>query len=167
MNRLLEALLLPSAALLFSGYVPSGLAAPLGDSGALQGQHEAKAVFMVDVDNPGKLSHVLKAIEKTETGLVKQHVEPHLVVVVIGPAVAFLTKDRRGIPYTEQSAVAHAQGELEKLAGMGVQLEACGVALKGMDVKPEDVIAAVHPVGNGYISAIGYQAQGYGLVPVY
>lgn len=166
MNRLPNALLV-SAALLFGGHLPRALAAPLGDSGALQGQHEAKAVFMVDVDNPGKLAHVLKVIEKTQTGLAKQHVEPHVVVVVIGPAVAFLTRDRRGIPYTEESAVTHVQDELEKLGGMGVRLEACGIALKGMDVKPEDVIAAVHPVGNGYISAIGYQAQGYGLVPVY
>jgi hypothetical protein len=25
----------------------------------------------------------------------------------------------------------------------------------------------VSPVGNGYISAVGYQAQGYQLVPIY
>ena len=53
------------------------------------------------------------------------------------------------------------------LDAMGVRLEACGVALKGMDLEPSDVISEVHPVGNGYISAIGYQAQGYALVPVY
>lgn len=165
MNRLVKVLVI-STALLFAN-APGALGAPLGDARALRGQREAKAVFMIDVDKPGKLAHVLKVIEKTDTGLVRQHVTPHLVVTVVGPAVAFLTKDRRGIPYTEQSAVARVQGELDKLDGMGVRLEACGVALKGMDIAPGDVIAAVHPVGNGYISAIGYQAQRYGLVPVY
>ncbi|HUX24037.1 MAG TPA: DsrE family protein [Burkholderiales bacterium] len=160
--------LLVAAALLFANaYAPGAAAAPLGDADALRGQHEAKAVFMINVDDPRKLGHVLKVIEETDSGLAKQKVKPHLVVVVIGPAVAFLTKDRRGIPYMEQAAVAHAQAALGKLDAMGVRLEACGVALKGMDLKPEDVIPVVHPVGNGYISAIGYQAQGYGLVPVY
>ena len=166
MDRLLKALLL-SAALAFNGCVPSAFAETPSDAAALQGAHEAKAVFMISLNDPARLAHVLKVVEETETGLAKQHVKPHLVVVVIGPAVAFLTKERRGIPYMEQGAVAHVQGELEKLNGMGVRIEACGIALKGMDLKPEDVIAAVHPVGNGYISAIGYEAQGYGLVPVY
>ena len=157
-----------SAALLFANADASGATGePLGDANALHGQHEAKAVFMIDVNDPRKLDHVLNGIEETDTGLVGQHVSPQLVVVIIGPAVAFVTKDRRGIPYMEQSAVAHAQATLGKLAHMGVRLEACGVALKGMDLKPEDVISEVHPVGNGYISAIGYQAQGYALVPVY
>ena len=167
MNTLVKALLLSAALLVANAYAPAAAAAPLSDAAALHGQHEAKAVFMIDVNDPRKLGHVLKVIEETDTGLVRQHVTPHLVVTVIGPAVAFVTKDRRGIPYMEQSAVAHVQGELAKLHGMGVRLEACGVALQGMDLKPEDVISIVHPVGNGYISAIGYQAQGYALVPVY
>lgn len=158
--------LLVSAALLFAK-APLAGAAPLNDANALRGQHEAKAVFMVSINNPAKLGHVLKVIEETDTGLVQQHVKPHLVVVVIGPAVAFVTKDRRGIPYMAQAAVAHVQAALGKLDHMGVRIEACGVALKGMDLKPDDVIPAVHAVGNGYISAIGYEAQGYGLVPVY
>jgi intracellular sulfur oxidation DsrE/DsrF family protein len=167
MNYVFKVLLVAAALLVANAYAPGAAAAPLGDTDALRGQHEAKAVFMINVNDPGKLAHVLKVIEETDTGLAKQSVKPHLVVVVIGPAVAFLTKDRRGIPYMEQAAVAHAQAALGRLDGMGVRIEACGVALKGMDLKPGDVIAPVHPVGNGYISAIGYQAQGYGLVPVY
>jgi intracellular sulfur oxidation DsrE/DsrF family protein len=167
MKHIVKGLLVAAALLFASAYAPAAAAAPLNDADALRGQHEAKAVFMIDVNDPRKLAHVLTVIEETDSGLARQNVKPHLVVVVIGPAVAFLTKDRRGIPYMEQAAVAHAQAALGKLDAMGVRLEACGVALKGMELKPEDVIPVVHPVGNGYISAIGYQAQGFALVPVY
>jgi len=167
MNNLVRILLISAALLLANTYAPPAGAAPLGDAAALRGQHDAKGIFMIDLNNPGKLAHALKVIEKTDTGLAKQNVKRHLVVVIIGPAVAFVTKDRRGIPYMEQPAVAQVQAALGKLGAMGVRLEACGVALKGMDLAPDDVISTVHPVGNGYISAIGYQAQGYQLVPIY
>ncbi len=163
MNRMIKVALI-AAAVLF----PAGArAAPLNDADARHGRHEAKAVFMIDLNNPGKLTHVLKVVEETDTGLAQQGAMPHLIVVLIGPTVAFLAKDRRGISYMEQSVVAHIQSEVKTLIQLGIRFEACGVALKGMDVQPSDVIAAVHPVGNGDISAIGYQAQGCQLVPIY
>jgi intracellular sulfur oxidation DsrE/DsrF family protein len=142
-------------------------AAELKDTEALKGLKEAKAVFLVDVNNPGRVSHILKTVATTDKGMREQGVKPHIVVVVIGPAVAFLTKDRRGIGYMDERAVAGIQDEVHKLASMHIRTEACGVAMKGMDVQPKDLIADVHAVGNGFIEAIGYQAQGYQLVPVY
>jgi len=139
----------------------------LKDTQALKGLTEGKGVFMIDINDAGHVAHVLKVAEKTYTGMKKQGVKPHLVVVIIGPAVAFLTKDRRGIGYMDERAVSGLQKEVHKLAKMGIRTEACGVALKGMDVSPDDLIQDVHAVGNGFISAIGYQAQGYQLVPVY
>lgn len=142
-------------------------AVELKDTEALKGLKEAKAVFMVDVNNPGHVAHILKTVAKTDKGMREQGVTPHIVVVVIGPAVAFLTKDRRGIGYMDERAVAGIQAEVYKLAKMHIRTEACGVAMKGMEVQPKDLIADVHAVGNGFIEAIGYQAQGYQLVPVY
>ena len=142
-------------------------AAELKDTEALKGLKEAKAVFLIDVNNPGRVSHILNTVAKTDKGMREQGVKPHIVVVVIGPAVAFLTKDRRGIGYMDERAVAGIHDEVHKLASMHIRTEACGVAMKGMDVQPKDLIADVHAVGNGFIEAIGYQAQGYQLVPVY
>ncbi|MEJ2060167.1 MAG: DsrE family protein [Gammaproteobacteria bacterium] len=142
-------------------------AAMLKDTEALQGLKQAKAVFMIDVNNPGRVAHVLRVIGKTDKGLREQGVKPHIIVVIIGPAVAFLTRDRRGISYMDERAVSQVQGEIHKFATMGIRTEACGVAMKGMDVAPKDLIPDVHAVGNGFISAIGYQAHGYELVPVY
>jgi intracellular sulfur oxidation DsrE/DsrF family protein len=145
----------------------SAAAAPLNDHAALNGLSSAKAVFLIDVNNPGRVGHVLKVVGMTEQGLQKQHVTPHLVVVFVGPDVAFLTHDRRGISYMDQRAVAGIQHEIGQLHEAGVTIQACGIAMKGMDVTPGMLIPGVQAVGNGYISVIGYQAKGYSLVPVY
>jgi len=139
----------------------------LKDSEALHGLKDAKSVFMLDVKEPGRMAHVLKVIEETHQSIAKQHVKPETIVVIVGPSVAFLTRDRRGISYMDQRAVSEVQGMIGKLKKAGVRIEACGIALKGMDVAPSMLIPEVTAVGNGYISVIGYQAQGYQLVPVY
>lgn len=139
----------------------------LNDHAALAGLHEAKGLFLIDVNDPMKVSHVLKVIGLTRKGLATQGVKPHLIVVFIGPAVAFLTRDRRGISYMQERAVSAIQDEITHLTHDGINFEACGVALKGMDVSPKSLIPSVKPVGNGFISAIAYEAKGYSLVPVY
>ncbi len=157
------------SALAFVGFlsIAAARAAVLKDTDALRGLTKAKAVFMIDVNNPQRVGHVLAVVGKTDTGMRAQGVKPEIVVVFVGPDVAFLTRDRRGISYMDERAVAGVQKAVQKLKGMGVKLQACGVALKGMDIAPSDVIPDVQPVGNGYISAIGFQAKGYNLVPVY
>lgn len=145
----------------------SAQAAILKDTDALRGLTKAKAVFMIDVNNPQKVAHVLSVVGKTDSGMRAQGVKPAIVVVFVGPDVAFLTKDRRGIPYMEERSVAGVQKAIKKLRGAGVEFQACGVALKGMDIAASDVIPDVQAVGNGYISVIGYEAKGYSLVPVY
>lgn len=139
----------------------------LRDTEALRGLKTAKGVFMLDVKDPGRMAHVLKVVEETRESIAKQNVKPELIVVVIGPSVAFLTKDRRGISYMDQRPVSEVQGMIGKLSKSGVRIEACGIAMRGMDIAPGMLIPEVTPVGDGYISAIGYQAQGYQLVPVY
>jgi intracellular sulfur oxidation DsrE/DsrF family protein len=162
----LSSLLCP---LLFLAGAATASAADSGlkDTAALHDVKVAKGVFMMDVKEPGRMAHVLKVIGETSEGISKQSVKPELIVVVIGRSVAFLTKDRRGIPYTDQRSITEIHNAIGKLKTMGIRTEVCGIALRGMDVQPDALIADVTPVGNGYISAIGYQSQGYQLVPVY
>ncbi len=157
------------SALMIAGFLvmARAQAAAPKDTDALHGLKAAKAVFMIAVNNPQRVAGVLSVVKKTETGMRAQGVRPTIVVVFVGPDVAFLTKDRRGISYMDERAVAGVQKAIKKLKGMGIKLQACGVALKGMNIADDDVIPDVHVVGNGYISAIGYQAKGYSLVPVY
>jgi len=148
-------------------YASAALAGPLNDRAALAGLHQAKAIFLVNVRKPTALEHLVKVIGLTRRQLLSQKVEPHFIVVFIGPDVAFLTKDRRGIPYTEERAVANTQKEIASLSMKGIRFQACGVALHGMDVKPVTIIPQVTPIGNGFISLIAYQEKGYALVPIY
>lgn len=142
-------------------------AAKLNDRAALAGLHQAKAVFLVNMRQPMAVAHLMTVIGKTVRGLQAQHVRPHLIVVFIGPDVAFLTRDRRGIPYMDERAVAGIQRQIRRLVAHGVQFQACGIALHGMDVHPTMLMSQVTAVGNGFISVIGYQEKGYALVPVY
>lgn len=159
--------------LLYSlSFLSAAQAAPPPDTGlkdteALRDLKVARGLFMLNVKDPGRMAHVLKVVEETGQGIAAQKVKPEMIVVVIGPSVAFLTKDRRGISYTDQRSVSEIQGMIGKLKKSGVRIEVCGVALRGMDVAPEALIPEATAVGNGYISAIGYQSQGYPLVPVY
>jgi len=153
-------------------FLSGAYAAPPPDTGlkdteALRDLKAAKGVFMLDLKDPGRMAHVLKTIEETGEGMAKQNVKSELVVVVIGPSVAFLTRDRRGVSYMDQRPVSEVQGAIGKLHKAGVRIDACGIAMRGMDIAPDMLIPEVTPVGNGYISAIGYQMQGYQLVPVY
>ncbi|MHB8534128.1 MAG: DsrE family protein [Sulfuricaulis sp.] len=166
--RLTHSVFLLACSLLF---LSAARAAPpdtgLKDTEALRDLKIAKGVFMLDVKDPERMAHVLKVIEETGQSIAAQNVKSELIVVVIGKSAAFLTKDRRGISYTDQRAVAEVQDMMGKLKKSGIRVEVCGIALRGMNVTPEMLIPEVTPVGDGYISAIGYQMQGYQLVPVY
>ncbi|PKY10946.1 hypothetical protein B1757_06925 [Acidithiobacillus marinus] len=142
-------------------------AADINDTAALSGLHDAKAVFLINVRNPAVVAHLVKVIGLTRKQLLEQKVTPHFVVVFIGPDVAFLTKSRRGINYMEERDVAETQKEIQQLHLKGIQFQACGVALHGMDVKPAALIPSVTPVESGFISIIAYQEKGYALVPIY
>jgi intracellular sulfur oxidation DsrE/DsrF family protein len=163
MQRFILAVLFLSLGCLFT----NAQADKLNDTAALSGLHDANAVFLVNMRNPAAVDHLVRVIGLTRNQLLQQKVTPHFIVVFIGPDVAFLTKDRRGIPYTEERDIAGIQGEIQKLSQKGIQFQACGVALHGMDVSPSMLIPSVTPVESGFISTIAYQEKGYALVPVY
>ena len=60
--------------------------------------------------------------------------------------------------------------DTEKLAEMnrdGIRLEVCLFAADVHDVDPATIPGYIHRVDNGWISTLGYQAQGYSLVAVF
>lgn len=48
----------------------------------------------------------------------------------------------------------------------GVKMEVCLYAANVVGVDPSTILPEIDPVNNGFISTIGYQAQGYSLVRV-
>lgn len=56
---------------------------------------------------------------------------------------------------------------VEALDALGVKQEICAVATRVFGIENDTVLSDLTLVGDGFISLIGYQAQGYHLVPVF
>ncbi len=48
----------------------------------------------------------------------------------------------------------------------GVKMEVCLYAAKVLGVDPNSILPEIDHVGNGFISIVGYQAQGYSDIAV-
>jgi len=70
-------------------------------------------------------------------------------IVVIGPALKSLKKG------------SDAESEVNKALSAGVKIDACEVAMKHMDITPDQLIEGVNPVDNGFFQVFRLQKQGY------
>lgn len=151
--------------LTFSSLAP---ATPINDSHALRGVKEGKGVFLIDFTDPRKTAFYLEVIKGTHAGMVRQGVKPNFVIVYIGPTVKFLTTkpdDELALEHDESlKAIARHARELKVL---GVRHEVCAVATQVFKVDNATVLPSMHLVGDGFISLIGWQTQGYKLVPLF
>jgi intracellular sulfur oxidation DsrE/DsrF family protein len=166
-------LALAAAALLALSLAGPVTAAPEGmaydDKAALQGVADGRGVFLVDIGNPDKLALYMNLLPGTYERLRKQGVDPDFVLVFIGPSVKFLTKPSDSLEDLQHSAarerIREGIGKLRDLDN--VRLEVCNVALEVTGTEPERLLDGMDIVSDGFISVIGYQEQGYHLVPVY
>ena len=140
----------------------------IDDRAALADMKSGKGVFLVDIGDAKKLSFYLEVIQGTHKGMVSQGVQPDFVLVYIGPSVKYLTTSPS--EDAEQAAggvLLDIESNVAKLASLGVRQEICAVATRVFNVDNETLVPDLDLVGDGFISLIGYQAQGYQLVPVF
>jgi intracellular sulfur oxidation DsrE/DsrF family protein len=158
-------------ALLFAGLLlPHSvvLAEETGHANALNGVKEAKAVFLVDLDNPRKTALYLGVIQGTHERLVRQHVKPDMVIVFIGPTVRFLTtRPEPDLEMEHGESLKSIADSVRALHQMGVRLEVCALSTQGFHVVNDTVLPEVKIVEDGFVSLIGWQTQGYKLVPIF
>ncbi|HKJ77022.1 MAG TPA: DsrE family protein [Gammaproteobacteria bacterium] len=138
------------------------------DAAALKGLETGKGVFLVDIGSPKKLALYLDVIQGSHRGMERQGVEPDFIVVYIGPSVRFLTSEPDDLLEMEHGerlkAIADSVAALDRL---GVRQEVCDVATDVFGIDNATLLPQTELVGDGFISLIGYQSQGYHLVPVY
>lgn len=140
----------------------------VNDSAALADMKVGKSVFLVDIGDAKKLNFYLQVIQGTHKNMKGQGVTPDFVIVYIGPSVKYLTstpsaqaeKDAAGLMLDIESNVA-------ALAALGIRQEICAVATRVFGVNNNSIHPGLKLVGDGFISLIGYQQQGYHLVPVF
>ncbi len=135
---------------------------------ALKDVEQVKAVFDVSSQSATFANAVFWAVEnvyKDETVNALPE-PPEAVVVFHGAAVKLLSSDTANHEGQDPAEVAKFQEQLAKMRDDGVELEVCAYALKVLGVDPETVIPAVAIVPNGFVSVVGYQAQGYQVVRI-
>lgn len=140
----------------------------IGNTAALAGVDQGRGVFQVDIGNSKKLDAYLGIIQGTYRRMKAEGVTPDFVLVYLGPSVKYLTE-------SPSSEVAQAEGDrsmdiamkVEQLDALGVRQEVCAVATRAFGVDNATLFPELDLVSDGFISVIGYQAQGYNLVPVY
>lgn len=155
--------------LLFSPLLTAQAAtAPISDAAALQGVKDGKGVFLIDFSDAKKTAFYLEIIKGTHAGLARQGAKPSFVIVYIGPTVRFLTTAPDGELELEQGdALKAIADQVKELNQLGVRQEICAIATKVFKVPNETVLPGLTLVGDGFISLIGWQTQGYKLIPLF
>ncbi len=136
---------------------------------ALKGLKSIKAVFDVRISNPKSAALNLKLVHDTymDKNIIAVTKKPAFVVIFIGPSVKLISKDREGFSLEEQKALDEIANTISEMSKDGIKLEICLFAAKVFNVDPASVLPGIKHVPNGWVSLIGYEAQGYSLVPAY
>ena len=152
--------------ILLIGTVLNAQALELKNDNALEGVTNTNAVF--DISPGGKrLLRQLSVIHKTYDQLLTFGHKPKFVLAFRGGATKFLTKGDKYVPEKELAIKKQIQIKIKEFEDLGATMELCGIAAKGNKVDQNDFLPEIQIVANGYISVIGYQSQGYNLVPIY
>ena len=117
--------------------------------------------------NPKSAVLHLNVIRQTYDELTAMKKNPALVLVFSGPSVKLISKNREGFSPEERKSLDEIANIISAMSKDGIKLEICLIAAKVFNVDPASVLPEIKKVGNGWISIIGYEAQGYSLVPVY
>ena len=149
-------------------FTAQAVSAPINDAAALRGVKQGKGVFLIDFNDPKKTALYLELIKGTHAGLTRQGVKPHFVIVYIGPTVRFLsTAPDAELEFEQGDALKSIAERVKELNHLGVGQEICAVATKIFKVPNETVLPGLTLVGDGFISLIGWQTQGYKLIPLF
>ncbi len=157
--------------LLFAAAFVTLLSTPVladGYDNAFNGVNGYDAVFEVTQGDP-KVANIVfwavkNAYEVSEVKALKN--APRITVVFHGRAVQLISSDKKPFNAGEWEEVEKFQETLRQMKKDGVKLEICLYAAKVMGVDRDTVMPEIDQVGNGFVSVIGYQMQGYAVVRI-
>jgi intracellular sulfur oxidation DsrE/DsrF family protein len=139
-----------------------------GYDNALKDVKGIKVVFNVSIGNPGSANVVFWAVRNVyqDEAVSSLPEKPQAAVVFSGPAVKLLSSDRSGFDEKDKAEIDKFQATLREMAKEGVKLEVCLYAAKVLGVDPATIMPEIDQVGNGFISLVGYETQGYTVVTI-
>lgn len=135
----------------------------------LQGLKSFKAVVDVRAGKAKSLALQLGLIHNMYKDASVRNVtdKPEFVLVFIGPAVKLVSTNTEGFSAEDKLMVAKIAETISAMAQDGIKFEICLIAVDLLGVDRASILPEIKHVGNGWISLVGYQHKGYGLVPVY
>ncbi len=137
------------------------------DSDALKGVTKGKVVFDINMVKARKMTLYLSVIKQTVDDLVRQNVEPDVILAFRGKSVRLISKNREQMELTDFDNLDKIAAQLAELQKLGVRMEACSVATRLFKLDNASLLDGIKPVGNTFVSLTGYQAQGYANIPIY
>ena len=142
-------------------------ASEINDADALSGLTNGKGVYLISLDKPQKAALYLAIIKDTHQSMAAQGVKPDFIVVFVGSTVRFLTTEPAAELREAKPALESIAASIKELKKLGVRQEVCVIATDFFKISKDDLLPQLSLVGNGFSSLIGYQAKGYGLVPIF
>ena len=142
------------------------IAEQLDDKMAIKGLKEVKFVVDVNVGNPELLLLRMDLLDTTYSQLIDAGVTPTVVVAFRGKASRFITKSSKYLEPKLEKYRLEMETLIELFGELGFTIEQCGIAAAAQNIDPRDFLPQVKVVQNSYISLIGYQNQGYALLPM-
>jgi intracellular sulfur oxidation DsrE/DsrF family protein len=137
------------------------------DADALKGVKVGKVVFDINSKDPMICAMYLQVIKLTYDDMVRQNVKPDMILAFRGYAVTYISKDRERFEAKDSEHLDKVAEVIADLIEKGVKIESCAIAMNGQKVKQESLLEGIKTVGNTFISLMGYQIQGYGVIPIY
>ena len=137
------------------------------DSDALKGVSKGKVLFDINMVSAQKMTLYLMVIEETVDDLIRQNVEPEVVLAFRGKSVNLISNNRDQMELTDFEHLDKIAMQLKGLQKKGVRMESCSVATRLFNVKNDSLLEGIKPVGNTFVSLTGYQAQGFANIPIY
>ena len=170
MNRNNNAIVRHFFAIMIATFTIALIAAPAasGEYAALDGVKQVKAVFDVSLGSPQMANIVFWAVKNVyeDESVRALSKPPQTAVVFHGPAVKLISTNHKDFKDSDKEALGEFANMIRQLKKDGVKLEVCLYALKVLGVDPATILPEVDKVGNGFISVVGYQAQGYSVVTI-
>tara|TARA_R110002096_G_scaffold224677_7_gene413990 strand:- start:600 stop:1100 length:501 start_codon:yes stop_codon:yes gene_type:complete len=137
------------------------------DADALQGIDTGKVIWDITLSSPSRLLFVMKVIEETYEDLIEQHVKPDMVFTFHGRVLKLLSSQPIELDIDEEVALEELLVLIQELSKKpGIKMESCSVASRILNIDNSTIIPEVKPVGNTFVSLIGYQQKGYALIPI-
>lgn len=151
------------ALVLVAAAVPAGA----GEHGrALEGLDRVKAVFDVNQGDLEILTLRLSLIDRTAREVTEAGKKPDFAVVFRGAATRYVTLGDKYVEPWDVEKKAEVARWIRTFHQSGFAVEQCAIAAVSQGIDTRDFPREVTVVPNGYLSLIGYQNQGFGLVPM-